>query len=107
ARHGIVSMLDFHQDLFNEAFQGEGAPDWAVQTGGLANLRLGFPRNYLADPALQHALDQFWANAAGPGGVGLQDRYAAAWAHVAARFRDNPAVLGYELLNEAWPGTLW
>ena len=28
--HGIVSLLDFHQDMYNERFQGEGAPDWAV-----------------------------------------------------------------------------
>ena len=27
---GIWTMLDFHQDLYNERFQGEGAPDWAV-----------------------------------------------------------------------------
>ena len=32
ARHGIVSLLDFHQDLLNELFQGEGVPDWAVQS---------------------------------------------------------------------------
>ena len=107
ARHGILSLLDFHQDLFNERFQGEGAPDWAVQDGGLPNPALGFPGNYLANPALEHALDAFWANAAGPGGVGLQDRYAAAWAHVAARFAGNPDVLGYELLNEPFPGTQW
>src|ERR1700749_4514387 len=35
AAHGIVSLLDFHQDLYNEQFQGEGAPAWAVQDGGL------------------------------------------------------------------------
>src|SRR6476646_12280219 len=31
ARAGIWTLLDFHQDLFNERFQGEGEPDWAVQ----------------------------------------------------------------------------
>ncbi len=107
ARHGIVSLLDFHQDLFNERFQGEGAPDWAVQDGGLPNPRLGFPSNYLANPALEHALDAFWTNAPGPGGIGLQDRFAAAWDHVAARFEGNHAVLGYEVFNEPFPGTLW
>ena len=35
-------------------------------------------------PALEHAYDHFWDNSPGPGGVGLQDRYAAAWRHVAA-----------------------
>jgi len=107
ARHGVLTVLDFHQDMYNERFQGEGAPDWAVRDGGLPNPQLGFPGNYTGNPALQHALDQFFSNAAGPGGVGLQDRFAAAWAHVAARFRASRAVLGYELLNEPFPGTLW
>jgi endoglycosylceramidase len=62
----------------------------------------GFPDNYLLMPALQHAFDHFFANDGG-----LQDRYAAAWAHVAQRFRDAPSVLGYDLLNEPWPGTSW
>jgi endoglycosylceramidase len=107
-RHGIVSLLDFHQDLYNERFQGEGWPDWAVQDDGLPNQpQNGFPTNYLTMPALQRAFDHFWANDPGPGGVGLQDRYAAAWRHVAERFRDNPNVLGYDLLNEPWPGSAW
>src|SRR3954453_9470125 len=29
-RHGIVSLVDVHQDLYNERFEGEGWPDWAV-----------------------------------------------------------------------------
>lgn len=107
-RHGIWSLLDFHQDMYNERFQGEGWPDWAVQDDGLpAQPQAGFPGNYLAMPALERAFDHFWANSPGPGGVGLQDRYAAAWAHVAAYFRRTPWVLGYELLNEPWPGTPW
>ena len=27
---GIRSLLDFHQDAYNEVFGGEGFPDWAV-----------------------------------------------------------------------------
>ena len=107
ARHGIVSLLDFHQDMYNEEFQGEGAPNWAVQDGGLPNPKLGFPGNYTGNVALQHAFDAFWTNAKGPGGVGLQDRFASAGAHVAERFRNNRDVLGYELFNEPWPGTVW
>jgi endoglycosylceramidase len=106
-RHGIVSLLDFHQDLYNEKFQGEGFPDWAVQDDGAPNPENGFPGNYLSNPALNRAFDHFWANDPGPGGVGLQDRYAAAWRHVADRFKDNRYVLGYDLLNEPWPGTTW
>ncbi len=106
-RYGIVSLLDFHQDMLNEQFQGEGAPAWAIQSGGLPNPALGFPVNYLANPALEHALDAFWQNAPGPGGVGLQDRFAGAWAAVAGLFGGDENVLGYEVFNEPFPGTAW
>lgn len=107
SRHGVLSLLDFHQDMYNERFQGEGAPDWAVQDGGLPNLKEGFPTNYLTSPAVQHAFDQFWANAPGPGGIGLADRFAGAWAQVAAAFKRTPSIVGYEIFNEPWPGTVW
>ena len=106
--HGIAPMLDFHQDLYNERYQGEGWPDWAVQDDGLpAEPKVGFPGNYVAMPALNRAFDHFWNNDPGPGDVGLQDRYAAAWRHVAEYFRADPAHLGYDLLNEPWPGNGW
>ncbi len=108
ARQGIWTLLDFHQDMFNQRFQGEGEPDWAVQDDGLpATPQEGFPDNYLVMPALERAFDHFWANDPGPGGVGLQTRYAAAWAHVAAYFSHTSRVLGYDLFNEPWPGTPW
>jgi hypothetical protein len=94
--YGIVSLLDFHQDMYNEEFQGEGAPDWAVDTSGLlAFPELGFPANYFLQPALQAAYDNFWANTH-VDGEGLQDWYAGAWQHVAAYFAGNPNLLGYD-----------
>jgi endoglycosylceramidase len=107
-RYGIVSLLDFHQDQYNQLFQGEGFPSWAVQDDGLpAEPQLGFGGDYIGMPALERAFDHFWDNSPGPGGVGLQDRYAAAWAHVALFFAGNRNVLGYELMNEPWPGSIW
>ena len=108
ADEGIWTLLDFHQDLYHERFQGEGAPDWAVQDDGLpAEPQAGFPYNYFGMAALNRAFDHFWANDPGPGGVGLQDRYAAAWAHVASYFSDTPRLVGLDLFNEPWPGTGW
>ncbi len=108
AAEGIWTLLDFHQDLYNEKYQGEGAPDWAVQDNGLPNNpKLGFPFNYFVNLALNRAFDNFWKNAPGPGGVGLQDRYAAAWRHVAEYFSATPGVMGFDLLNEPWPGTTY
>ena len=102
--HGIVSLLDFHQDMYNEEFQGEGAPDWAVDQSGPIFPLLGFSANYFLLPALMTAYDNFWANAT-VDGEGLQDWYAAAWQHVAAYFKANPYVLGYDLYNEPDPGS--
>jgi endoglycosylceramidase len=108
AQHGIFSMLDFHQDLYNERFQGEGWPDWAVQDDGLPAIpQAGFPANYFLMPALNRAFDHFWANDPGPGGVGLQDRYAAAFRRVAERFVAADHTIGFDLMNEPWPGTLF
>jgi endoglycosylceramidase len=102
-RHGILSLLDFHQDMYNERFQGEGAPDWAVQDDGLpAAPQFGFPANYELMPALQHAFDHFWENTRG-----LQNDYAGAWRHVAQHFAADSSVLGYELFNEPFPGTMY
>lgn len=108
ARHGIRTLLDFHQDLYNEKFQGEGAPGWAVLDDGVPNQpQAGFPDNYFANEALNRAFDNFWADRPGPGGVGLVDRYAAAWRHVAGFLRGTPGVLGIDVFNEPWPGTLF
>ena len=108
ARHRIFSLLDFHQDLYNERFGGEGWPDWAVLDNGVPAAPLtGFPGSYITSPGLNQAFDSFWANSAGPGGVGLQDRFAAAWRFVASRFAGRPYVMGYDILNEPWPGTVW
>jgi endoglycosylceramidase len=106
AAHDIVSLLDFHQDQYNEKFQGEGAPAWAVPPSNVPNPALGFPDDYLFNPAEWQVWDRFWNNYDAPDGIGLQDHLAAAWAHVAQRFAGDRAVAGYEVLNEPWPGTL-
>lgn len=106
ADRGLLSLVDFHQDMYNERFNGEGWPDWAVADDGLPpQPNVGFPGNYLVQPALNRAWDHFWADDFGPGGVSVQGRYAAAWKHVAAVFRDRDEAFGYNLLNEPWPGS--
>ncbi|MSS46659.1 glycoside hydrolase family 5 protein [Cutibacterium sp. WCA-380-WT-3A] len=103
--HGIMTLLDAHQDMYNEKFQGEGAPDWAVLDKGMPNLlKVGFPSNQLFNLGLIKAYDSFLTNATGPGGVGLQDRYASMWKHVAHTIGNEPGVMGYDIMNEPWPG---
>ena len=105
ARAGIFSQLDFHQDSYNERFDGQGFPDWAVQDDGLPSV--GYPLAQFVGLGHNRAWDHFWANDPGPGDVGLQDRYAAAAGEVAARFAGETHVLGYDVINEPWPGTVW
>jgi endoglycosylceramidase len=107
ARHHIFVLLDFHQDGYGPLVHGNGFPEWATLTDGLPNPNVGFPAYYLQNPALQRAFDNFWANAPGPDGVPLQQHYATGVRSVARAVRDEPYVLGYDLMNEPWPGTDW
>ncbi|MHA3019157.1 cellulase family glycosylhydrolase [Mycobacterium sp. BMJ-28] len=107
AAHGIYTLLDMHQDSYGGAFAGEGAPDWATQTGGLPNHDFGFPTNYYLNLAMNHAWTQFWNNADSPAGMGLQDSYAQMWENVASYFSGNTAVIGYDVMNEPFPGFSW
>jgi endoglycosylceramidase len=103
----LFVLLDFHQDGYGPATHGNGMPPWATITDGLPNPPAQFPLYYIQNPALQRAFDNFWANRAGPDGVPLQEHYATAMRAVAQRFAWNPYVLGYEPMNEPWPGTNW
>jgi endoglycosylceramidase len=107
ADHGIYSIIDMHQDNYSSAFQGEGAPLWATDTGGLPNPTNGFPGNYYSNPAESRAWDAFWSNSETPNELGLEDNYALAWEHVASHFNGNSAVIGYDVMNEPFPGSSW
>jgi endoglycosylceramidase len=102
---GLWVLLDFHQDMYNEKFEGQGMPDWAVfdDDQPLGNLA-GHPDNYTGSPALSRAYDHFWRNTPGPDGRGLADALADAWGVIARQARDLPGLLGYEIMNEPWPG---
>lgn len=107
ARAGIYVLLDFHQDGYGPAVHGNGFPEWATLTDGLPNPVEPFPVYYVTNPALQRAFDNFWENRPGPDGVPLQEHYATAVRAIAAAVADEPLVLGYDLINEPWPGTVY
>ncbi len=107
ADHGIYTVLDMHQDNYSTTFGGEGAPEWATQTGGLPNVDYGFPWNYFLNAAEGHAWDAFWSNAETPTGLGLEDEYARTWETVASYFTGNSAVIGYDIMNEPFEGSGW
>ncbi|HEY3142628.1 MAG TPA: cellulase family glycosylhydrolase [Acidimicrobiales bacterium] len=108
ARRRIFVLLDFHQDGFAPKYNGNGLPDWMGIDDGLPNPPDAvFPLYYVQNPAMQRAFESFWSNRAGPDGIGIQDHYIDGLRAVAERFADDPYVMGYELMNEPWPGATW
>ena len=98
AHYGIYTLLDMHQDVYNQNFRGEGAPDWAVCTDNVPIVPKGgrWWNNY-ANPTLQTAVGHFWSNDV----VGnLQGNYDLVWKTVAQYFKNNPWVIGYDPYNE-------
>jgi endoglycosylceramidase len=92
---GIYVLLDMHQDLYAEKFEGNGAPDWAIKDDGIAFTSLGgFPTNYAA-PAVGRSFTNFYENR-----DGIRDQFRRAWDAVARAVRGRPNVLGFDLLNE-------
>jgi len=129
-RHGIYTVVDLHQDAWgpslaarpgeacppgdSPAFGWDGAPAWATLDGGQPRCVPGVLDQRETSPAVRAAFDAFWADAPGPGGVGIRTRYLAMLAHVVARLARHDAVAGWDLMNEpnafgeifGGPGTL-
>jgi endoglycosylceramidase len=103
-REDVFVLLDFHQDGYGPKYRDNGFPEWMSVDDGLPNPNYTFPVHYLLNPALQRAFENFWANKPGPGGVGLQDYFVQGLRAVVKRFARDPSVLGYDLMNEPWPG---
>jgi len=111
---GIPVILDMHQDLFCRIFGGDGSPEWAAVTDAempVVPQPWPFPPspnssppyswfNYYFSPAVMATFDNFWTN------PDLLEHFINAFVEVAKRFRDHPAVIGYELFNEPFPGSL-
>lgn len=103
---GMHVMIDMHQDLYSLVFGGDGAPQWAIQTNGSAPIEMsgGTPwwvKNI--DPAVINSWINFWGYSKYKY---LQDHYALAWQKVMERFKNNPNIIGYDLMNEPWGGDL-
>ncbi|MHA6762641.1 cellulase family glycosylhydrolase [Streptacidiphilus sp. PAMC 29251] len=101
---GYQVVLDMHQDVYGPAVGGEGAPAWATDDGGLpVKSQSPWALTY-AQPGVVHAFDEFWGTR--PDHPDYQQQYIAAWTHVATRFAGNAGILGYDLMNEPWGGSV-
>ncbi len=109
AKHGVYILLDLHQDLysgFDGVGGGDGAPGWACMSDGLKmrNPRVVWVEGYLLCGCTRRCFDHFWNNDI-THGMGLQDRFALLWRMLAERYGGSPALFGFDLLNEPFPGS--
>jgi endoglycosylceramidase len=104
---GLLVLVDLHQDGWGPSLGDDGFPAWMTITHGATDTHTTFPLYYVTNPAIQAAFQSFWGNEPGPGAVPLQSQVAAIWSALAAKVGGNPGVLGYDLINEPWPGTTW
>lgn len=111
-RFGLHVILDMHQDAWGKfvatppeevcppgtrrAVGWDGAPRWATITDGASTCNLGLRETA---PAVTQAWQSFYENR-----DGIRDELVRAWARVARVFATEPAIAGYDLLNEPNPG---
>jgi endoglycosylceramidase len=103
-RFHIYTILDMHQDVYNQAFDGEGAPKWAVCTNGVTSVDP--PGRWSLEygtKAAGLAFSHFWHNNVQGD---LQGQYDQVWADVARAFKGNRWVLGYDPFNEPFSTSL-
>ncbi|MFI5297088.1 MAG: cellulase family glycosylhydrolase [Polyangiales bacterium] len=101
---GISVMIDFHQDVYAQKFCCDGAPAWAIHDDGQPfTLQTSTWSSNYFQPAVTRAFDNFWSYSTAQ--KELQDHYVAMIAHVAKVLGDHPAVIGYDVINEPYPGT--
>jgi len=112
---GIKVVLDMHQDCWGASIYQlhhddpaccgvNGAPLWATITDGEPHTQPdGFWSLCYISADVIRAFDNFWDYDTHPE---LQDHYAAMWAHVVERLANHPAVIGYDIMNEPWEGSL-
>lgn len=103
-------VIDMHQDVFGNGVGGNGAPEWASTQTKIQNL---IPDKWAwwmqnLEPKVKRSYVEFWKYKKKKE---LQQHYVAAWQKVVGMFRNNPYVLGYDLMNEPHGGnltkTLW
>ena len=106
AQCGIYVILSFQQWYWSPYFTSVtpypyGLPSWMFSSG--------YPNTQQGE---SQSITDFWAGKAPNGAAAsssdpsMQDRMISAWQYIATRYKNNSAVLGYDLFNEPPSGTL-
>lgn len=121
ADHGIYTIIDMHDGGWGKYVatpKGEkcpeglkkshgwlGAPEWATFLDGKTTCH--DKKINKRTEAVKAAWDNFWHNKTQPlwtDGRGIQDHLVSVWGALGRAFANDPAIAGYDLLNEADPG---
>ena len=94
---GMLTIVDFHQDVYADVYCGDGFPDWTLPPPLPAPSHdcPNWGGEYLADPSVASAFDRFWA----PNST-VRASYEKLWDMMAARYAARPGVIGFEPFNE-------
>jgi len=105
SRRGIYVLLDMHQDLYSRWLCGDGAPAWSFppQVDPRSNDSFGgqfWGAAYVLSRDIRACFSHFFQSPQ------LREHYRNAWVQVASRLKDNPFVLGYDIMNEPSRGNI-
>lgn len=107
-KYGMYVFIDMHQDLYGPAARvgGDGAPQWASLTdrAKVKKSKRVWATGYFWGKSVHNCFDNFWANKE-VNGIGLQEHFINMWKHIAERVKDHPALFGFDLFNEPFPGS--
>ena len=106
-KYGVYAFLDWHQDLYSYyCCHGDGAPKWACvgDTDNVKDPAVIWATGYFLNKSVWRSFDAFWENRP-VNGRGLRDRFCDMLTYTADCLKGCPALMGYDLLNEPFPGT--
>lgn len=101
---GLEVVLDVHQDVWGPSIGFDGAPEWATVTDGLAAERQDKWELTYLEPGVLRAFDQFWRTTGRRDD--LQASYLAMLGVLVSSFADDRTVIGIDVMNEPFGGSL-
>ncbi|MBI4703194.1 MAG: cellulase family glycosylhydrolase [Deltaproteobacteria bacterium] len=98
---GLWTIVDFHQDIYSEAFCGDGFPAWTLEDPPPSHHDCpDWFMAYFQNEEMKAAFDAFWSDA-----TGVRTQFGELWDMMVDRHKGRAGVIGYEVINEPHPGT--
>lgn len=127
SKKGIYTLFDMHQDVISEKYCGEGVPDWAISAESNEPSSDAFPApegqpftaiasdgyptredcakfgwpSYYQTKSVAKAFGELYSES------GFLNDWSNYWGEISRQFKDESAVLGYELINEPYAGNIF